>query len=80
MKNNDAEQGKKFLSRCITIDQKAIALTMNLLISKGIDFVVAPYEADCQIAKLQKLNIIDAAITEDSDLVIYGVKVILKLK
>jgi exonuclease 1 len=53
---------------------------MNLLVSKGIDFVVAPYEADCQIAKLQKLNIIDAAITEDSDLVVYGVKVILKLK
>jgi flap endonuclease-1 len=43
IKNNDTEQGKKYLSRCITIDEKAIALTMNLLISKGVDFVVAPY-------------------------------------
>ena len=41
--------------------------------------MVAPYESDSQIAKLIKLGLADFAITEDSDLVVYGVKVALKL-
>jgi len=40
---------------------------------------VAAYEADSQIAKLYKLKLIDFAISEDSDLVIYGVKLVTKL-
>ena len=52
---------------------------MNVMHSKNISFYVAPYEADCQIAKLKKLNIIDVAISEDSDLITYGVNTILKL-
>jgi 5'-3' exonuclease len=41
--------------------------------------MVAPYEADCQLAKLKNLNLIDVAISEDSDLLVYGVNTILKL-
>lgn len=41
--------------------------------------MVAPYESDSQIAKLITLGLADFAITEDSDLVVYGVKVVLKL-
>ena len=52
---------------------------MNVMYSKNISFYVAPYEADCQIAKLKKLNIIDVAISQDSDLIAYGVNTILKL-
>ena len=40
---------------------------------------MAPYEADTQLAKLRKLKIIDAAISEDSDLVVYGMNVLFKL-
>lgn len=52
---------------------------MRALHTKSIDFMVAPYESDSQIAKLISLGLADIAITEDSDLVVYGVKVILKL-
>ncbi len=52
---------------------------MRALHTKGIDFMVAPYESDSQIAKLCQLGLADVAITEDSDLVVYGVKVVLKL-
>jgi exonuclease 1 len=41
--------------------------------------MVAPYESDSQIAKLVKLGFADFAITEDSDLVAYGVRVVLKM-
>jgi exonuclease-1 len=47
--------------------------------SRNIKFMVAPYEADSQIAKLKNLNLIDVAISEDSDLIAYGINTILKL-
>lgn len=52
---------------------------MRVLKSKNVEFMVAPYEADTQLAKLKRLNIIDAAISEDSDLLVYGINVLFKL-
>ena len=38
----------------------------------GIDVIVAPYEADAQLAYLNRAKIADYVITEDSDLVLFG--------
>lgn len=38
---------------------------------------MAPYEADAQLAYLEKNNIIDGVITEDSDLLVFGCKTVL---
>uniref|UniRef100_A0A8C1V2T8 Exonuclease 1 n=1 Tax=Cyprinus carpio TaxID=7962 RepID=A0A8C1V2T8_CYPCA len=47
---------------------------------RGVDCVVAPYEADAQLAFLNKSGIAQAVITEDSDLLAFGCKkVILKM-
>jgi exonuclease-1 len=34
--------------------------------------VVAPYEADAQLAYLERANLVDGIITEDSDLLVFG--------
>jgi exonuclease-1 len=52
---------------------------MKALYTKGISFMVAPYESDSQIAKLVHLGLADFAISEDSDLIVYNVRVVLKL-
>jgi exonuclease 1 len=39
---------------------------------EGIEVVVAPYEADAQLAYLALTGNVDAVITEDSDLLPYG--------
>lgn len=39
---------------------------------KGVDCIVAPYEADAQLAYLMKAGIAQAIISEDSDLLVYG--------
>lgn len=39
---------------------------------KGVDCIVAPYEADAQLAFLNKSGIAQLVITEDSDLVLFG--------
>jgi 5'-3' exonuclease len=57
------EEARKYLSRCIIIDDRIITVTMKALFSKGIEFMVAPYESDSQIAKLVHLGMADFAIT-----------------
>ena len=43
-------------------------------LQRGLAFVVAPYEADAQLAFLYREGIVDAVITEDSDLLPYGAR------
>jgi 5'-3' exonuclease len=46
----------------------------------NVSFVVAPYEADSQLAFMFNEGIIDFVITEDSDLLVFGVtKVFFKI-
>ena len=39
-----------------------------------VPYVVAPYEADAQLAYLERIGIVDGIITEDSDLLVFGCK------
>ena len=39
-----------------------------------VQYVVAPYEADAQLAYLERKNIIQGVLSEDSDLLVFGVK------
>ncbi|OIR56241.1 MAG: exonuclease 1-like protein [Amphiamblys sp. WSBS2006] len=48
-----------------------------LLREAKMQCIVAPYEADAQLAHLERTEVIDAVITEDSDLILYGCKKIL---
>ena len=38
----------------------------------GVEIIVAPYEADAQLAFLSRNGYVDAVISEDSDLLVYG--------
>lgn len=40
----------------------------------GIEYVVSPYEADAQLAYMWRTGKVDVVITEDSDLLAFGVK------
>jgi exonuclease-1 len=44
---------------------------------RGIEYIVAPYEADAQLAYLSLHNIVDVIITEDSDLLAFGARRVL---
>ncbi|XP_039117634.1 exonuclease 1-like [Dioscorea cayenensis subsp. rotundata] len=45
---------------------------IQVLKKENIDYVVAPYEADAQMAFLSINKLVDAVITEDSDLIPFG--------
>ncbi|KAL8841339.1 MAG: hypothetical protein Q9170_000970 [Blastenia crenularia] len=61
--------------------QKAIDVTPEMarqlierLKTLGIQYVVAPYEADAQLVYLEKKGIIHGILSEDSDLLVFGAK------
>jgi exonuclease 1 len=39
---------------------------------ENIEFIVAPYEADAQLAFLSRTGVVDCVISEDADLLIFG--------
>lgn len=66
-------EARKYFSRAIQIDQKIIENVVDYIDGLGgVNLIVAPYEADAQIAYLYKEKLVDFVITEDSDLLIYG--------
>ncbi|KAJ3220265.1 Rad2 nuclease [Dinochytrium kinnereticum] len=53
---------------------------IKALQKENIKYVVAPYEADAQLAYMEKMKKVSAVLTEDSDLLVFGCqKVIVKL-
>jgi exonuclease 1 len=65
----------------VTVNQfVSCILTTNFiqaLRAEGIQYVVAPYEADAQLAYLERVGLVDGIITEDSDLLVFGCKTVL---
>jgi len=45
---------------------------IKVLQRMNVKCIVAPYEADSQLAYLDKIGMINAVITEDSDLLTFG--------
>ena len=61
-------------NRSLNVSQVHINTLIYLLKKLNFKIIVAPYESDAQIAYLYHKKQIDFAITEDSDLIPYGVK------
>ncbi|KAI3377997.1 hypothetical protein SNEBB_009365 [Seison nebaliae] len=66
--------------RCIEITPDIYEPIIEKLKKMEIDCIMAPYEADAQLAFLQLNRLTEAVITEDSDLILFGCdKIIYKL-
>jgi len=80
LKNGERKLAQEEFQKCIDITPQMALEFIKALREAKIQYVVAPYEADAQLAYLDKIGLISAVITEDSDLIIFGCKqVIVKL-
>lgn len=74
------EEARKYFARSLILRTKMIDLLIDILRELNVDVVIAPYEADAQIAYMVKEGLADFAISEDSDLIAYGCpRVLMKL-
>lgn len=71
--NGDISKGRQG----IEIKPEHAAMVMKCLHARGIPCTVAPYEADAQLVYLEQNGHIDAVLSEDSDMVIFGAKVLI---
>ncbi len=71
-KRGDSRQARKYFSRACSISYKMRHELIIKCKQSHIPFIVAPYEADAQMAKLALTGEIDLVITEDSDMLAYG--------
>ncbi|XP_062595547.1 exonuclease 1-like isoform X2 [Saccostrea cucullata] len=70
-------EARECLQRCIDISPDMALQLMNACRARGVDCIVAPYEADAQLAYLNKCGIAQVIITEDSDLLLFGCEKVL---
>lgn len=66
------EEARACMKSCVNITHKMALALIKECRENGIDCIVAPYEADAQLAYLNIKNYVDLVITEDSDLLLFG--------
>ncbi|TGZ75811.1 hypothetical protein CRM22_000177 [Opisthorchis felineus] len=74
------EAAQECFQRSVFVTSKMAHDVLKAARNLGVDCIVAPYEADAQLAYLNRAGYADLVITEDSDLLLFGCRqVIFKL-
>ena len=71
------EKAIKYYGQSINITSKMVFDLITVAKKNQIEVIVAPYEADAQLAYLSRCGYVDYVLTCDSDLIPYGTKGIL---
>ncbi|KAM8738022.1 exonuclease 1 [Acanthopagrus schlegelii] len=80
LREGKVSEARDCFTRCVNITPAMAHNLIKAARARGVDCIVAPYEADAQLAYLTKSGLAHAVITEDSDLLAFGCKkVILKM-
>ncbi|CAM9301965.1 unnamed protein product, partial [Discosporangium mesarthrocarpum] len=73
LREGNAAAAHQFFSKAADVTPfMAHKLIQEIKHIKGVQYVVAPYEADAQLGYLARNSLVDAVITEDSDILLFG--------
>ncbi|RVE50613.1 hypothetical protein evm_004737 [Chilo suppressalis] len=74
------DEARSYMRRSVDITHAMALALIKECRNRNVDCIVAPYEADAQLAYLNIKNIAHLIITEDSDLILFGcTKVLFKM-
>lgn len=74
LKAGKVAQAQQELQKSIDVTPEMARLLIEELKKSKVAYIVAPYEADSQMAYLEKKGIINGIISEDSDLLVFGAR------
>lgn len=77
LKVGRSAQAFQTLQKAVDVTPEMARLVIDELQRCGVSYVVAPYEADAQLVYLEKQGIISAILSEDSDMLVFGAKILL---
>lgn len=81
MRLGDLAGARSCFMQGLAVGPEMVDALVRELEAEGTKFIVAPYEADAQMAFLSKRGLVDVCISEDSDLLAHGCKrVLFKLR
>lgn len=72
-----ASQAYLELQKAIDVTPEMARQLIDELKKVGVQYIVAPYEADAQMVYLERKGIIQGILSEDSDLLVFGAKCLL---
>lgn len=70
-------QARLELQKSVDVTPEMAGQFIEKLKNLGVKYLVAPYEADAELVYLERKGIIDAILSEDSDLLVFGAKCLL---
>lgn len=65
------------LQKAVDVTPEMARMLIEELKTAGVQYIVAPYEADPQMVYLERIGVIDGILSEDSDLLVFGAKCLL---
>ncbi|KAK7509002.1 exonuclease [Phyllosticta citriasiana] len=74
LKLGKTSQAHTELQKSVDVTPEMAKALIEELKQLNVDYVVAPYEADSQLAYLERKSFIHGIISEDSDLLVFGAK------
>ncbi|KAH8553521.1 PIN domain-like protein [Umbelopsis sp. PMI_123] len=77
LRTGERKKAFECFQKCVDVTPEMAYQVIKQLKNEKVKYVVAPYEADAQLAYLMKSGKITAVITEDSDLIVFGCKTII---
>jgi len=81
LKEGKTREAREYFQRSVDITPAMAREVISACRERNIDCIVAPYEADSQLAYLNMAGLADIVITEDSDLTLFGCdKIMFKLQ
>ena len=80
LREGRGREAKEYFQRSVDITPDMALQVIKAARDRNVDCIVAPYEADAELAFLSMSGLADVVVTEDSDLTLFGCsKVIFKL-
>lgn len=70
--SGEKKNAMDYFQKCVDVTPEMAKCIIDYCKVNGIQYVVAPFEADAQMVYLEKKGIIHGIISEDSDLLIFG--------
>jgi exonuclease-1 len=68
----ETSRASEYFQRAVDVTPTMARRVIDAIRGMGVQCIVAPYEADAQLAFLATQDFVDVVITEDSDLLAYG--------
>ncbi|CAK5274848.1 unnamed protein product [Mycena citricolor] len=76
-KQGKTSQAREHYVKSIDVTPQMAFQVIKALRAESVQYVVAPYEADAQLAFLERMGLVDGVISEDSDLLVFGCRRVL---